>query len=237
MGRWSRILRSISSVGRSLFPTSPSRINNEKFLKVVYKSLTTKNENSDYQEQSPTPNSHKKEVLAIASVITQREQEKKKKKLTRFPKIPLAQETIESQTITMTPTPLPVSTLFINRTAYEIFQRLFTQNNENEGPWENRSYRSTVSISRLEIKKLIEGLGGRYSKSRGHGSHSLGHLPSINNLPKLELNGEEIGICDIQENELLICLTKAAILKYYQLAQVRNVLIKQGFTPDTVFPK
>lgn len=202
----------------------------------------------------PPYQSEKKEILAnIDHVLQNRELKKQKKQAKTASKAPTVTTTtttpLTTTITTMTTTSVvsahantssvggPVSSppmkKSISKKAMAIFMRLWKEKNLSENKtWEMRSFRSDVKMTRKEALKLIEALGGKYYPERGHGSHHVAHLP------KIEFNGQDMGgLIDFESGELMITLTSDQELKFYQIKQLRDILLKQGFTPDTVVVK
>lgn len=130
----------------------------------------------------------------------------------------------------------------LSPTCTEIFNKLWVPNSgalnkSNIGPFDPCDYRNDIAISRLEVKTLIEELGGQYHEDGGKGSHKIGEIPSLYNSPKIIL-GEEMTFADFEQSGLPssqnITLTKSPDLKCYQIRQLQGKLIKLGYTLETV---
>ncbi len=128
---------------------------------------------------------------------------------------------------------LPVISVkkYISKKCMQIFNCLWDENSSSNvnTAWELRSFKNNIKITREEALKLIQALGGIYTPSRGVGSHHVAHLP------KIEFNGQDVGgLADYETGEFMITFTNDKELKHYQIIQLREMLITQGFNPDTV---
>ncbi len=131
---------------------------------------------------------------------------------------------------------LPVISVkkYISKKCMQIFNCLWDENSSSNvnTAWELRSFKNNIKITREEALKLIQALGGIYTPSRGVGSHHVAHLP------KIEFNGQDMGgLADYETGEFMITFTNDKELKHYQIIQLREILLTQGFNPDTVAVK
>ncbi len=121
---------------------------------------------------------------------------------------------------------------YISKKKMTIFNRLWEQKKEFQtGAWETRSFMNNVKITRKEALSLIIALGGSYDTERGQGSHHVAHLPRI------QFNGKDMGGLLNYETGELITLTNNELLDFYQIIQLRRILLSQGYNPDTVIIK
>ncbi len=128
---------------------------------------------------------------------------------------------------------LPVISVkkYISKKCMQIFNRLWDENSSSNAntAWELGSFKNNIKMTREEALKLIQALGGIYTPSRGVGSHHVAHLP------KIEFNGQDMGgLADYETGEFMITFTNDKELKHYQIIQLREMLLAQGFNPDTV---
>ncbi len=181
------------------------------------------------------PSSEKHRILKEAEQILQHHLLKKEKKQTRIAssvpvattKAPLHAQKAK-ETLVSSPQEIKKEIL-ITKDQMEIFERLWQEKTPSNDSWDIRSFRNDIKMTRIEALTLIEALGGRYLPTRGKGSHHVAHLP------KIEFNGEDMGgLVDWETGEMMITLTNDKILKHYQIRQLRNILLKQGFNPDIV---
>lgn len=121
----------------------------------------------------------------------------------------------------------------VSKDTYALLSRLLTMTKSSpiDGPWELRSYRGDITMTRHEIFQLITGLGG--SITPGKGSHVKGHLAEI------KFNGKDLGSIVDYNSGQLITLTKGdhTPLDYYQIDHARTIILSQGYNLDTVILK
>ena len=94
-------------------------------------------------------------------------------------------------------------------------------------------YRNDVKIRKDEAIKLIVDLGGKYDKAGGKGRHTKGILFPYDSF---SLCGKEVYLAEFPKTffegqRQVVTLTEENVLDLYQVAQMRNALIKAGFGP------
>ncbi len=210
-------------------------------------------ENVEQELETREQQSEQKDIRENAKQMLERSELKKKiKEARRASSVPIGTTTLTTTSTTTSTIPFtfttssistnsatmsvaPTPKTLINHTAEAIFDRLWQEKNATNAPWELRSFRNDVTITRKEALTLILALGGHYSARRGRGSHLLAYVPTI------QFNGKDMGgLINLETNgELMITLTNSEdlVLTWYQIKQLRNILIQQGFTPDRVAGK
>ncbi len=183
-----------------------------------------------YNAEDKSPSSIKQEVLVNANNRLQRLLDKQNKKESRIPgsssmAVP-ATYSIPEAVVDVPPEP---TIKYIGKKKMAIFNRLWEQKSESQtGTWETHSFMNNVKITRKEALSLIIALGGSYDAERGHGSHHVAHLPRI------QFNGKDMGGLLNYETGELITLKNEELLDFYQIIQLRRILLSQGYNPDTV---
>lgn len=133
--------------------------------------------------------------------------------------------------------------IYLTPKGMSIFDKLWEKNggalNSQNDLFDPHDYRNDVAITKEEVKKLIEELGGEYHEDQGKGSHNKGVIPSLCNSPKIILGKSSMTFADFGStpSSQNVTLTKSHDLKYYQVFQLRDKLIKLGYTPKTVREK
>ncbi len=187
---------------------------------------------SSYLEDHSDKGSLTKETKSTALGILHRQQVKRDKKQARTSSSSSSSSSSLNTPLT-SPAPQRVPTrkiMHINKNCHQLFSLFWVEKRPSpDTPWEKRSFRNDFKITRNEVLQIIHALGGAYHPERGHGSHHVAHLP------KIEFDGCDMGgLIDMGSNELMVVLTNNMELTHYQKIQFRQILLKQGFTPDTV---
>jgi hypothetical protein len=206
------------------------KTNNQKTL-----TITTKIENAE----EPLPEvefpeiSIKTETKENAKAALENQERKQRLKESRIAKQPLLMET-SSTPVTLTNEGSPK--VYLSPSCMKIFDKLWELNSgalnvSMVAPFDPHDYHNDIDITRCEVKKLIEGLGGKYSEDGGKGSHEKGIL----NSPKFSFGEKSTTFADFNSvTSQNVILPKSNKLKFYQVFQLRDKLIKLGFTPESV---
>ncbi len=180
--------------------------------------------------EDKSPSSIKQEVMLNVKNKLQRILDKQGKKKSRIPaSSSMTVPNTVSTSVPIVDAPSEPTIKYIGKKKMAIFNRLWEQKNESQtGAWETRSYMNNVKITWKEALSLIIALGGSYDPERGHGSHHVAHLPRI------AFNGKDMGGLLNYETGELITLKNDELLDFYQIIQLRRILLSQGYNPDTV---
>lgn len=114
----------------------------------------------------------------------------------------------------------------------EIFNRLWIPN--------SGGYRNDITITRKEAKKLIAGLNGEFHEDQGKGSHGKGVLSALFQSSRIVFGDDSMTLADFEgltPPSEMVTVPKSPELKHYQIIQLREKLIKLGYTPDSVKEK
>lgn len=218
----------------------PSQISKKIEKKSVEE--TKKEENKDeeiyFQFQDFQKTSTKVEVKKNAKCLLENQERKQKikeqKKENRPPRLAIPLEVTSN-------TSLPVTgpKIFLTPNCMKIFNKLWQPrsgalNKSFLPPFDPHDYRDDgLKLTRQQVKKLILDLGGKYIEKQGKGSHETGIIVPI----KLIIGEEEMTLANFttsdSENVTLPQLDDDELI-YYQVFQLRDKLIKLGYTPETV---
>ena len=123
--------------------------------------------------------------------------------------------------------------IHIGSTAYSVFEKLWVMKTSNGTGDETQYTNDRVKISRDEVQHLVTSLGGVYNTSRGKGSHEVAQLDKALNEDTIHIGTECVDISDVR-GAITLPRNDGNLLKPYNIAQLRHLLIKLGYTKNTV---
>lgn len=133
--------------------------------------------------------------------------------------------------------------IYLSPSCLKIYNELWIPNSgalnkSYSPPFDPNDYRNDIAITRNDVKKLVEGLGGEYHEEQGKGSHEKVLIPSLYNSPRITFGDSSLTFADFDGEDTpssqTVTLTKSSDLKFYQIYQLRDKLIKLRLTPDVV---
>lgn len=182
-----------------------------------------------------TSSSATKETKERAKELFENQERKQHIKEKRVPKhvLPISEQSFIKQGPCNSQENSSPIKFYLSPSCKTIFDKLWELNSgalNNPHLFDPHDYHNDIVLTKREVKKLIEeGLGGQYLEEGGKGSHEKGIIPSIC------LNNKTMTFANFDSpTSQNVTLTKSSDLKPYQISQLRDKLIKSGYTPNRV---